>query len=176
MTVKANKNLSMIVAVSDNGVIGKDNSLPWPRNGADMAWFFRRTENKIVIMGSKTWHSLPAAIKPLKHRVNIVLSTTMCREDDVMHAVIDLPPEDISGFLSLQECIDPINEFVVIGGANVYKSMFPYVSKIYLSRIKGEFEGDTYLDIDSMIKEGWIETFSNHSDPSVSFHIYERQQ
>mgnify|MGYP005812312907 CR=1 FL=1 len=63
--------ISLVVAIADNGVIGRDNGLPWRLSG-DMAWFKRITTGKPVIMGRKTWDSLPR--KPLPNRPNIVVT------------------------------------------------------------------------------------------------------
>lgn len=174
--MKPNPNLSMIVAVSDNYGIGKNNALPWGPSKDDMQWFVKNTKAKTILMGSKTWSSLPK--KPLPDRVNIVMSTRMTSEGDGCHSVIDLPPEDVSGMISLISKIVGSNfECVVVGGTNVYTSMFPYVSKIYLTRIHQTVDADTFLHIDQMMAESgseWKKTFIDDSNESLTFEVYER--
>ena len=67
--------IKAIMAVDDNGGISRGSSMPWPKNSNDLKWFKKNTENQVVVMGRKTWESLP--FKPLPGRRNIVLSSAI---------------------------------------------------------------------------------------------------
>lgn len=160
----------MILAVSDEFGIGKDNKIPWDCK-KDMKWFVEKTKGSVVVMGSKTWDSLPT--KPLKNRTNIVLS----KRDDIegADAVIDLPPSDLNGFFKLISKIAPEKEIIVIGGANVYTNLFPYVDKIYLSRVHVNVECDSFVYIDGMKGEMFDLEWSDTTDPEVTFEIWKKK-
>lgn len=163
--------LSMILAVSDDYGIGKDNKLPWDCK-SDMKWFVEKTKNAIVVMGSKTWDSLPT--KPLKNRTNIVLS----KRDDIEGAdsVIDLPPEDLNGFFGLISKIAPEKSIILMGGACVYESLFPFVDTIYLSRIHQNVECDTFFMIDEKMGDSYEMTYSDSSNSEVTFEIWNKKK
>lgn len=112
--------VDMIVAVSNNMAIGlPDGSLPW-HVPEDLAWFASVTANRSIIMGRKTWESLPK--KPLPNRQNIVLTHRRIRGVDCA--------------TSMEEAISIArNQPIVIGGANVYEQAMPFVHTLYLSMI-----------------------------------------
>ena len=115
--------LSIIVAVANGSVIGKDNSLIWHLSD-DLKRFKRITEGHTVIMGRKTYMSLP--FRPLKNRRNIVISTSLADIDGA--AVALCRTED---------------EVFIIGGASIYEQTIGIADKIYLTRVLKDFEGDT---------------------------------
>lgn len=168
--MEKNLSLSMILAISDDYGIGKDNKIPWDCK-KDMKWFVEHTENGVVVMGSKTWDSLPK--KPLKNRTNIVLS----KRDYIEGAdsVIDLPPSDLSRFFELISRIAPEKEIFIIGGGNVYRDMFPFVDRIYLSRVHTNVECDTFFFIDGMKGNLFELESSDTTDPEVTFEIWKRK-
>lgn len=127
--------LSMILATDNNGGIGINNALPWEHSKEDMAWFIRNTRGKAVVMGSKTWESLPK--KPLPNRKNLIL-TNSNNYSDYQISVDDL--------LKMDE------DVVVIGGASVYDLLFPKVSVIHLTIFDAEYNCDTFFDVQSRIK------------------------
>lgn len=118
------ENLSMIVAVSDNNVIGVNNKLPW-RQKTDLVRFKSLTKGKTVVMGRKTYESIG---KALPDRRNIVLSTDL-----------DLRYTDAEVVHSVEEVLDIASqtdgEVIVIGGANVYKLMMEHTSRIYFTYV-----------------------------------------
>lgn len=123
--------MNIIAAISQNGVIGKDNELPWhvPR---EMQYFKEQTAGSVMIMGRKTYDAFP---EPLPNRVNIVVSrSAIAREGFIMCR-------------SLQEAIEKAKSFgkkiFIIGGAEIYKQAIPLVDEMYLSYIKDCYEGDT---------------------------------
>ncbi len=125
------------VARARNGVIGRAGDLPW-RLGADLRMFKALTLGKPVIMGRKTWDSLPK--KPLPGRLNIVLS-----RDGSFEPVGALPFEDFSEALSTareQAEEDGVEEVCVIGGAALFALALPKARRLYLTEVDAEVPGD----------------------------------
>ena len=138
-------NLSMIVAADKNSGIGKDNALPWPHNKDDMVWFVSNTKGKIVVMGRKTWESLPR--KPLPNRTNIVVTQSFFED-----ATICLTSEDgAKALIEKLSCIAEGREVVVIGGAKLYETLWPYITKIYDTRFDQVYDCDVFFDIDKAL-------------------------
>ncbi len=126
--------IALVVAVSRNGVIGRDGGLPW-HISSDLKRFKEITMGKPVIMGRKTWESLPR--KPLPGRDNIVITRQADYRAD--GAVI---VADISAAL---EAAGGAEEVAVIGGGEIYKEIFPQADRIYLTDVDLEVSGDTYF-------------------------------
>jgi dihydrofolate reductase len=122
--------LSLLVAVSDNGVIGQDNDLPWhlPK---DLQWFKRLTVGRTVIMGRKTFESIG---RPLPNRRTIVLT----RNDAFRPEGVDTA-RTIDKAMALAESEA---EVFVVGGAAVYHLAFPRAQRLYLTRVRANIEGD----------------------------------
>jgi len=127
--------LSIIVAVAENNVIGKDNKLIW-HLPEDLKRFKRLTTNHTIIMGRKTFESLGRVLPNRKH-VILCNDMEMNIEDENVEVL-----EDIS---MLKEYIDSEEEHYIIGGATIYKLLMPYANKLYLTLIHEEFEGDVYF-------------------------------
>ena len=128
------------IARARNGVIGKDGALPW-RLKSDMAIFRAVTMGKPVIMGRKTWDSLPK--KPLVGRTNIVLSRDGSFEPQ--GAVVC---EDFSEAVQIareQAADDGAEEVCVIGGAALFAEALPRAKRLYLTEVDAVVEGDTHL-------------------------------
>ncbi|PIR38781.1 MAG: dihydrofolate reductase [Candidatus Zambryskibacteria bacterium CG10_big_fil_rev_8_21_14_0_10_42_12] len=158
------KNLSIIVAMDRNGLIGNKNALPWPRLPADMKWFRSHTLNKSVIMGRKTFESIG---KPLPHRENVVLSRS---QDEIAGVVI---AADLETALNLVQ-FEPI----IIGGRAVYEASLPLVSRFIVTHIDGEFEGDTFfpsLDFASLAIESETNVEADTNNPfALRFVVYRK--
>lgn len=120
--------ITMIAAMDRNRTIGIGNKLPW-RLPAEMAYFTRNTIGKAVVMGRKTFESLP---KPLKDRVNVVLTRQS-----------DYSPEGCEVVHSVQEAMDRYGngELMVIGGADIYAQFLPYADKLLLTEVDTSIEG-----------------------------------
>ena len=128
-------NLSIIVAIAQNGAIGKDNDLLWHLSG-DLKRFKQLTTGHPVVMGRKTWDSLPK--RPLPKRQNIVMTNNPdCAADGatVVHSVNDL-------FNVLKDCDD---EVFVMGGAAIYKALLPFCRRLYITRVYRDYEADVYF-------------------------------
>ena len=125
--------VSLIVAASQNNVIGKNNQLPW-RLPEDLKRFKQLTMGHPILMGRKTFESIG---KPLPGRTNIVI--TRQRGLEACGAAVVHSMEE-----ALQIC-EGQEEVFVIGGAEIYKQALPLADRIYLTHIDQDFEGDTFL-------------------------------
>jgi dihydrofolate reductase len=130
--------ISIIVAVAQNGVIGKDNQLLW-RLSEDLKLFKKRTTAHAIIMGRKTFDSIG---KPLPNRTNIVISRTK-----------DLKIEGCTVVNSLDKAIEVANqqtdkdEVFIIGGEKIYTLSEKIANKLYLTKVKAILEGDAFFDL-----------------------------
>ena len=123
--------LSIVVAMDDNHLIGKGNGLPW-HLPADLAFFKKITTGNSILMGRKTYDSIG---KTLPNRRNIVIT----RNTDVSISGCEVV-DSIEKALSITQDEE---EIMVIGGANLFEQLLPEVNKLYITRIEGEFEGET---------------------------------
>jgi len=128
--------ISISVAVAKNNVIGKDNKLLW-HISEDLKRFKQITSNKKMIMGRKTFESLPG-ILPNREHIIVTRDENFNVDSDKVTIVHDLN----SLVEKYSKCED---EIFVIGGAEIYKQLLPYTQKIYLTKIDETFEGDTYF-------------------------------
>jgi dihydrofolate reductase len=141
MTMKKYNDLhiSAICAIDSNNGIGLNNTIPW-NSTTDMRFFKHYTMNKIVIMGRNTWESLPR--KPLPQRINVVMTTgELSVNPDRVYSNIDYA-------IATLHSEYPKLDIVVIGGAQLYKSMESYIDEFVITHIPGEYNCDTTLDID----------------------------
>jgi len=126
--------ISLVYAVSENGVIGNKGGLPW-HVPSDLKHFKAITMGKPVIMGRKTWESLPR--KPLPGRLNIVM--TRARGFAPVGAEV---AADVNAALGLA---DDADEICVIGGAEIFNAFMPLAKRVYLTRILATVEGDVLM-------------------------------
>lgn len=127
--------LSIVVAKAKNNIIGKDNKLLWHLSD-DLKRFKALTEGHTIIMGRKTFESLGRVLPNRKH---IVFS------NNPDFKVNDENVEVVHSLLQIQEYIESEEEAFVIGGAMMYNFLMPYVSKMYVTEIEKEFEGDAFF-------------------------------
>ncbi|MBB5285993.1 dihydrofolate reductase [Rhabdobacter roseus] len=142
--------ISLLVAVAENGVIGRDNQLIW-RLPDDLKQFKRLTLGHPMIMGRKTYESIG---KPLPGRTSIVITR------DIHYAA-----QDVEVVHSLEEALEAArrsgtDEVFVIGGGEVYRQALPLADRLYLTEVHGAFEGDTFFTIPD--ENQWAETFQEH--------------
>jgi dihydrofolate reductase len=165
--------LALVVAMSDNGVIGKDGGLPWHLR-SDLKRFKEITQFKPIIMGSTTWDSLPK--KPLPGRLNIVLTRDVRMEAEgaiICHSLfeaLDIAREHAAD--------DGADEICVIGGANVYEQTLAKADRIYVSHVHANVEGDAHFPIiDPFICQvTYEESFAKteNDDHDFTLKIYDR--
>jgi len=128
--------LSIIVAMTEERVIGKDNRLPW-HIPEDLKRFKKITMGHPIIMGRKTFESLG---RPLPGRSNIVLSGNFGFKAEGVHVVRSLKEA-----LELAQGLEGGEEHFVIGGETLFREAFPKAQKLYLTLIHRPFPGDTYF-------------------------------
>jgi len=122
--------ISLIAAVSDDGVIGIDNGLPW-HMPADLKRFKKLTTNKPILMGRKTWESIG---KPLPDRKNIVVS----RSNSFQAEGAVVVPSIVEALAEAEES----EEVMIIGGAELYRQLLPRADRLYLTYIHADIHGD----------------------------------
>ena len=127
--------LSIIVAVSENNVVGKENKLPW-KLSADLKRLKSLTMGHHIIMGRKTWVSLG---KALPGRINVVITTDKNFKAEggvVVHSL-----NEALAFSSAD------NEIFIFGGGKIFKEAMPLVNKIYITRVHSIIDGDTFFPV-----------------------------
>lgn len=130
--------IAIVVAVSRNGVIGRDGGLPW-HISSDLQRFKAITMGKPIIMGRKTWESLPR--KPLPGRQNIVITRQKNFVADGAWVAADL-----HAAIALAGGAD---EICIIGGGDIYRQALPLTERLYLTEVDMDVEGDTHFpDLD----------------------------
>ncbi|HHX8642861.1 TPA: type 3 dihydrofolate reductase [Vibrio diabolicus] len=140
--------ISMIAAMTDNRIIGKDNQMPW-HLPADFAWFKRCTMGKPVVMGRKTYESIG---RPLPGRLNIFIS-----RDETLKI------EGVTTVTSIEQALDvagDAEEVMIIGGGAIYAACLPMANKLYVTHIEAAIDGDTqFPDWGDQFKETYSETY-----------------
>lgn len=127
--------LHLIWAQSRNGVIGKNGTLPW-HLPEDLAHFKRTTLGSPVIMGRKTWDSLPPRFRPLPGRLNVVVT----RQADWQ-----APGAQRAGSLAEAQALCPTDAVAwVIGGADIYAQALPLATRLVVTEIDADFDGDAH--------------------------------
>ena len=136
MTMK--QDIALIYARAANGVIGQDNTIPW-HIPEDMAHFKQLTQGCPVIMGRKTWDSLPPRFRPLPGRTNIVVTRQATwqaegaqRAGSLAEALAQCPPDGTAW---------------VIGGAQIYAEALPLARRVEVTEIAQDFVGDAYAPV-----------------------------
>lgn len=134
--------INLIYARARNGVIGANNSLPW-HLPQDLAHFKRQTAGAPVIMGRKTWDSLPARFKPLPGRINIVVT----RKRD-WHSDGALGADSLDWALAVAASQQPRPADVwVIGGAQLFAAALPLADRVVVTELDQDFAGDVFAPI-----------------------------
>ena len=164
--------LAVIVAAAENGVIGRDNALPW-HLPEDLRYFKRVTMGKPIVMGRKTYESIG---RPLPGRANIVITRSkgwFAEGVSVVHSL-----DEALRLAADIARMDGIEELMVIGGAEIYAHAIPRAERLYLTQVHADVKGDALLpDIDW---SRWLEVsrerfYASEENPyDYSFVVYER--
>ena len=156
--------ISLIVAIAENNVIGKNNDLIW-RLPNDLRYFKEKTLNHHIISGRKNYHSIPKKFRPLTNRTNIVLSKQ-----------IDFKEDGIVVFHTLEEAINFANnnnetELFIIGGGQIYKEALNknLIDRMYITHVNQSFDGDTFFP--KLALNQWKKT-SEITHPIDEKHLY----
>ena len=162
-------NLSIIVAMAENRAIGKDGDLMWHLSD-DLKRFKKLTMGHPVVMGRRTWESLPK--RPLPGRRNIVFTQNPDYEApgaEVVHSVNGL-------FAALKGCDD---EVMVMGGAAIYELLLPFTNRLYVTRVYREFGGDVYFPVIDMSEFTLVKLgeplFDEESELDYAYEEYDRK-
>ena len=152
-------NIELIWAQDQNGGIGKGGKLPW-HISEDLQNFKKITSGSPIIMGRKTWESLP--FKPLPNRRNIVLSSNQL--------------DDIEAYCSVEDCIqaldnDSTDRVFIIGGESIYKAFYPSASALHLTMVYEVADGiDTFFPISlNSIRERFVEIERNKLSETANY-------
>lgn len=140
--------ITTILAIAENGVIGSEGTIPWPKIKEDMTWFVQKTKGQVIVMGKKTWISL-GDLKPLKNRLNFVVTSQpmlhVAEANGTLNGYLG------NGLKALEQQYK--KEIIIIGGAEIYNQCFPFCEKIYLTRVKGNYEGNVKIDINPVLED-----------------------
>lgn len=145
---------TIIVAYDENRGIGKDGNIPW-HIPEDTKLFKETTLNHIVIMGRKTWDSLPERFRPLPHRMNMVVTRNHYEPPCFYDPKKPYMATSLEGAIEVCSSVSEHGEIFIIGGAQIYKEALEkdLVDRIFASEVKGVFDADVFFpDIKNM---GW---------------------
>lgn len=160
--------LSLIVATTREGIIGKEGALAW-RIPKDLQYFKKVTMGKTMIMGRKTFESLPGMLPGRKHVV-------LTRNRELSF------PEGVEVLHDLEEVLkyrDLSEEVMIIGGGELFQHFMPYCEKLYITYVNKEFQGDTYFPLEKLTDfvEIHRETaLDEHSGIELDFTIYQKKE
>jgi len=160
--------LSLIVATTKEGVIGKEGTLIW-RIPTDLKYFKKMTMGKKMIMGRKTFESLPGILPGREH---IVLTR---KKDYKVPEGVKL----IHDFKDVDSYIDIEEEVFIIGGGEVFTHFLPMCRKLYITWVKKDFQGDTYFPVEEIEKFTEVEretVCDEMSGLELDFTVYERAE
>ena len=167
--------ISIHVAIAENGVIGRENGLPW-RLSTDLKRFKAETMGKPVIVGRKTWESFPK--RPLPGRMNIVITRDRTYKAEGAEVVGSLD-DALTLATARLRCEPGVEEVNVIGGGEIYKQALPLADRLHVTHVLATVDGDTrFPPIDPAI---WREVSSEYvpsgeKDSHATRHVvYERR-
>lgn len=153
--------ISLIMAHDELGGIGMDNRLPWPHCKEDMGWLVKHTKGKVVVMGRKTWESLP--VNPLPDRTCVVLTGASLEGVETFRTVEDI----------LERYKDE-PEIMVMGGGQTYKAFSEHFSRAYITRFHSIHPCDVSLVSDDRPWDEWDLVFFDHfTSDRCTFTIHE---
>ena len=153
--------LSLIAAVAENNCIGKNGTLPW-HIPEDLAHFKRITSGKTVIMGRKTWESLPEQVRPLPGRTNVVVTRNSEYRADGAE-IFDTIKGAVQAFAD-----EP--EVFIIGGGELYRQTIDMADRLYITKVHQVVDGDSFFP---EISEDWKEVDRTDVENQYSFITYE---
>lgn len=170
MSAPALPRINLIFARAANGVIGKDNAMPW-HLPEDLAHFKQLTHGWPVVMGRKTWDSLPPRFRPLPGRTNIVVTRQADWRADGAVTAHSLP----AALEQAQKA--KATEVWVIGGAEIYAQALPLAQRVEVTEIAQTFEGDAYApELGAQWQETARSTHQSTTGLPFSFVTYEKRQ
>ena len=157
--------VAMIVAMTRNGVIGKDNSMPW-HLPADLAYFKQTTLGKPIVMGRNTFNSIGRA---LPGRRNVIVSQSLTEAP--LDTEVVASPQDALALLKAE------TEIMVMGGGLLYQAFLPLSQRLYLTQIEADIEGDTYFPFhaaDWQLESEQLRLADERNEYDCRFQVYKR--
>jgi dihydrofolate reductase len=161
--------IAAVVAMDESRVIGINGALPW-RLPADMAHFRALTTGNVVVMGRKTWDSLPPAFRPLPGRTNVVVSRTPSQLD-LPEGVLRAASPEAGVAMACEVAAKNCTSIWIIGGAELYRSLLPRCDEVHVTVVAGQHEGDAWLPA---FESDFVHT-SERSGDGCTFHVYTRK-
>ncbi|MCW8943355.1 MAG: type 3 dihydrofolate reductase [Sedimenticola sp.] len=149
--------ISLIAAMDEGRVIGCKNSLPW-RLPADLQHFKKLTIGKPIIMGRKTWESLPGLLPDRPHIVITGSRSYQAEGCQVVHSIAQAL--DVAG---------SVDEVMVVGGANLYQQMLASADRLYLTQVHTQVEGDAYFPLYDETAWRVVERSAHQADERNAF-------
>lgn len=166
--------LVFVAAVSSNNIIGMGGTLPW-RIKADLRRFRALTLGKPVVMGHRTWDSLKG---PLDQRANIVV--TRNRDLEAEGAIVAYSLDEALRLAGIEARERGVDEICIIGGGQLFQEALDHADRIYLTRVQGDFEGDTHFP--ELDPQDWVEVSreelprSKGDTAEGTFAVYDRRR
>ena len=147
--------MEAILATDMSGGLSKDDVIPW-KSKKDMQFFYQKTKNNIVIMGRSTYFSLPENIRPLKNRLNIVITSTPELYQNTINDVIFTNNTEIyedilqnkSKYVEAHNYLKQDFTIFIIGGKTIYEKFIPLCEKIWITKFKHDYNCDLFMDCD----------------------------
>jgi len=152
------KQISIIVAIAENYAIGKDNDLLW-HISKDLKRFKKLTKGHYIIMGKRTYYSLP--VRPLPNRTSLII--TDIADEEIDNCLMAYSIEDAV------EKMDSEKENFIIGGGSIYRQFMPLADKLYITRVHKNFEADTFFPEISLDEWRLVEKIDVNDDPQNDF-------
>jgi dihydrofolate reductase len=149
--------MEAIYAIDLYNGLSKDGSIPW-KSKKDLKFFYNKTKNNVVIMGRNTYFSLPDEVKPLKNRLNIVLTNNIDKYNNVdshdnliftnNDKIYQLIINNREKYLERYPFLISDFKIFIIGGKNIYEQFIPLCETIWVTKIKKSFDCDLFLNYD----------------------------
>ena len=171
--------VNLIYAKSKNNIIGNQGTLPW-HIPEDLTYFNTMTRGAPVIMGSKTWMSLPDRFKPLPGRFNTVMTTNASLIPEIVSkgavAFGDKHNQDIKSVIRYFKDTNRHPQIWIIGGNTLYTQALPYAHYAYVTEIDKEYPGDTLAPVlDSQWTLSSVKKENTKSGIDIRFAVYQNQ-
>jgi len=159
--------VAAVVAMDESRVIGLQGVLPW-HVPEDLANFRKLTAGHVVVMGRKTWDSLPSKFKPLPGRINVVVSRKSAELELPQGVLRAASPEEA---LDLARGVAGDRTVWVIGGEQLYSALLRYCDEVHLTVIQGSHQGDAWIP---RFEESFVR-ISERKGEECSFYVYEKK-
>lgn len=158
--------INAIFAADSQGGLGKNGSLPWPKNSEDLRWFKQNTIGHIVVMGGNTWRD-PLMPKPLPDRINIVITSQHVDIEGVVVYNVGYKEQ----IKKLQKSF-PHKDIFIIGGVQLLNDTADLVERVVLTRFEKDYACDIKIDLDNYLKQFMLT--EEASKESGLYQIWER--